>query len=260
MNKIVDTLSKPIYSMYERRLEKEVIESDVPQHIAIIMDGNRRYAKEQMLEGINSGHMLGEAKIEEMLDWCLHLRIKYVTIYAFSVENFKRDGFEIEYLMALAEASLYRISDDPRIHANKVRVNVIGDRESLPEPVREAIAYADERTSMYSDFVFNVALAYGGRQEILGAIKSLASKVKAGDLEIENINESMVAQHLYTGNIPDPDLVLRTSGEVRISNFLLWQMAYSELYFTDVYWPGFRYIDMLRAIRTYQQRVRRYGE
>ena len=254
------TLSDTVYSRYKRNLVKEILSGPVPKHIAMIMDGNRRYASEVLGEGINEGHRKGEAKIEEMLEWCLDLKIPHITVYALSTENFKRDKEEIDFIMKLAEAALYRMADDKRIHENKVRIRVFGDLSILPDNVTEAIKYADERTSSYSDFNFNVAMAYGGRQEIITAVKDIAKKVADREMDVDDISEGIFTEHLYTSDIPDPDLILRTSGEVRMSNFLLWQMAYSELYFTDVYWPSFRYIDLLRAVRSYQQRMRRYGE
>ena len=253
-------LSETAYSRYRKGLIKEVLAGPMPNHIAVIMDGNRRYAKEVLESGRNEGHRKGEKKIEEMLEWCLDLRVPYITVYAFSKENFKRDKDEVDFIMGLSEAALYRMADDKRIHENKVRIKVFGDIPVLPDSVKTAIKYADERTSSYSDFSFNVAMAYGSRQEIISAVKNIARKVASHELDVEEISEETLSEHLYTSDMPDPDLILRTSGEVRMSNFLLWQMAYSELYFTDVYWPGFRYIDFLRAIRSYQQRIRRYGE
>jgi tritrans,polycis-undecaprenyl-diphosphate synthase [geranylgeranyl-diphosphate specific] len=195
-----------------------------------------------------------------MLWWCLELKIEYVTVYAFSTENFKRDKDEVDFIMKLSESALYRMADNKKVHENEVRIKVFGDHAALPENVKKAIKYADEKTSSYTNFTFNVAMAYGSRQEIISAVKDIATKVANKELDVDDISEETFSSHLYTSDIPDPDLILRTSGEVRISNFLLWQLAYSELYFTDVYWPGFRYIDFLRAIRSYQQRVRRYGE
>ncbi|MDR3283046.1 MAG: di-trans,poly-cis-decaprenylcistransferase [Candidatus Methanoplasma sp.] len=256
---ILNVFSKAAYSRYERRLTKEILTGPMPRHVAIIMDGNRRYAAEILESDVSEGHRKGEQKIEEMLDWCLTLKIPYITVYAFSSENFTRDKGEVDFLMDLSEAALYRMADDPRIHENKVRIRVLGNLSDLPPNVQTAIAYADERTSCYSSYSFNVAMAYGGRQEILAAVKEIAEEVRDGKIGIEDISEAKFSNHLYTSDMPDPDLVLRTSGEVRISNFLLWQMAYSELYFADVYWPGFRSIDFLRAVRSYQQRVRRYG-
>lgn len=252
-------ISKQVYSKYERELHKEVMSGPMPKHIAIIMDGNRRYATEFLNADINHGHRMGEDKLEEILDWCVDLNLKYVTVYAFSTENFSRTSNEVDFLMDLCEASLYKVANMQRTHDQGMKVRVFGDRSMLPDSVVKAIDYAEDKTKDNSDFNFSLALAYGGRQEILGAVRDIARKVKDGEMELDEINEEMFSRHLYTSDIPDPDLILRTSGEVRISNFLLWQLAYSELYFTDVYWPGFRFIDLLRAIRSYQQRVRRHG-
>ncbi|MCL2296616.1 MAG: polyprenyl diphosphate synthase [Methanomassiliicoccaceae archaeon] len=252
--------TKTAYSRYKRELTQEIKKGPIPKHIAMIMDGNRRYAAEYLDGDGNEGHRKGEEKIEEMLEWCLDLGIRYVTVYALSTENFKRDKDELDFIMELSETALHRMADSKKIHEKKVKITVFGDRSTLPESVREAIQYAEEKTADYSDFRFSVAMAYGSRQEIVAAVKDIAKKVANKELDVEDISEETFSKHLYTSDIPDPDLVLRTSGEVRISNFLLWQLAYSELYFADVYWPGFRYIDLLRAIRSFQQRIRRYGE
>jgi len=252
--------SRTAYSRYGRKLTKEISEGPLPKHVAIIMDGNRRYAAELLGGNNNEGYLKGEEKIEEMLEWCLDIGIQYVTVYAFSTENFKRDKEEVEFIMSLSEAALYRMADNKRVHEHKVRIRAFGDISVLPENVKEAIKYAEEKTAGYSDYCFSVAMAYGSRQEIISAVKDIARMVADKKLDVEDISEELFSEHLYTSDIPDPDLILRTSGEIRMSNFLLWQLAYSELYFTDVYWPGFRYIDFLRAIRSYQQRQRRYGE
>ncbi len=259
MTAVPNIVQKQVYSTYEHRLRKEVASGPIPQHIGVIMDGNRRYAKENLGSDINEGHRCGEKKIEELMDWCLDIGVKYVTLYAFSSENFKRDQDEVDFLMDLAESSFMEMADNAKIHKNQVAIRALGDLEALPEPVRKAVDYAYERTKDYSNFTISICLAYGGRREIIDAVRKIATKVKAGELEVDDITEELMSSHLYTGDMPDPDLILRTSGEVRVSNFLLWQLAYSELYFTDVYWPGFRYIDFLRAIRSYQQRGRRYG-
>ncbi|MGI5964812.1 MAG: polyprenyl diphosphate synthase [Candidatus Methanomethylophilaceae archaeon] len=252
-------LSNKAYSTYESRLKKEVIDGPIPNHIAIIMDGNRRYAEERG-ETAKEGHNLGKDKLEEVLDWCVDTGVKILTVYAFSTENFKRSQDEVDHIMGLLKMSLVEMADSQKVRDNRVRIKVMGDMDMLPDDVVEAIRYSEEKTKDYSDYFFNMAIAYGGRQEIVSAVKKVAQKVLDGELEVEDINEDTFSFHMYNSDMPDPDLVLRTSGEIRISNFLLWQMAYSELYFTDVYWPGFRYIDFLRAIRTYQQRARRYGE
>ena len=186
--------------------------------------------------------------------------IHILTVYAFSTENFSRGEDEVSYLMELLEQSLYEFADDPEVHSHRVAINVIGDVTMLPDGVVKAMEYAKERTSGYKDNFLNMAIAYSGRQDITNAIRRIAKDVLDGAITVDDIDESMVSNYISTTGLPDPDLVLRTSGEVRISNFLLWQMAYSELYFADVYWPGFRHIDFLRAIRTFQQRKRRFGK
>ena len=257
--KIPSIITNKSYGIYENQLEDEVMQGPMPNHIAIIMDGNRRYAKELGLE-TREGHIAGKDKIRDVLNWCLKLGVKNLTVYAFSTENFNRDPDEVDYIMKLLEKSLYDFGNDEEVHSRKVAINVIGDLDLLPDNVLEAMRYAEEKTKDYSDYTLNMAIAYGGRQDITNAVRSIAQKVRDGEIDVDDINEAMIGSYISTSDVPDPDLILRTSGEVRISNFLLWQMAYSELYFTDIYWPGFRYIDLLRAIRTYQQRKRRFGK
>ena len=257
---LTSLVSETTYDLYETKLEKEVINGQMPRHVAIIMDGNRRYAKEVLkTDDTNEGHRLGKDKVEEVLNWCLRLNIRVLTIYALSTENFSREDSEVDYLIQLLIDTMYELADDERVHKNKIRVRMIGDRELAPERLMEAVRCVEERTHDYDNYRFNIAVAYGGRQEIVSAVKEVARKVKDGTMDISEIDEDSISGHLYTSDDPDPDLVLRTSGELRLSNFLIWQLAYSELYFTDVYWPGFRYIDFLRAIRSYQQRNRRFG-
>ncbi len=243
----------------EKKYFKMVKTQPIPKHIAIIMDGNRRFAEEIGLSSID-GHEKGRDKLEELLSWCLELDVKILTVYAFSTENLNRESDEVKSLLALFEKNFYLLGDDKRVHKNKIKVTVLGQRELLPENVINAIQYAEEKTQSYDQYFFNLAIAYGSRQEITHAIKNIAQDAKNGKIEIDRIDEELVSSYLYTSDFPDPDLVLRTSGEERISNFLLWQLAYSELYFTDVYWPGFKKLDFLKAIYSYQQRHRRFGE
>jgi len=247
------------YKQYEKRLLKEVIQHPAPEHVAIIMDGNRRFARELGL-GPTEGHKEGRNKLEEILNWVMEVGVKILTVYAFSSENLSRNPEEIDELMRLFEESFYKAGDDERIHKHQIRIRALGMIDILPEKVQKAIAYAEEKTKNYDKYNLNLAVAYSGREEIIQAIREIASKVKSGQMELAQIDEKMFSGYLYTKEFPDPDLILRTSGEVRVSNFLLWQLAYSELYFVDVYWPGFRKIDFLRAIRSYQQRARRYGK
>lgn len=223
------------------------------------MDGNRRFAKNFELTP-EAGHLFGRDKIEDVLDWCLELGIKVLTVYAFSTENFNRNESEVKTLMNLCKQELDKAAKDSRIHKNKVRVRVIGHIESLPEDTRQSAEYAMDATAKYDKYFFNIALAYGGREEIIHAIQEIAGDVKKGSLNVQDISQKTVSSYLYTNGLPDPDLILRTSGEERISNFLLWQLAYSELYFSDVFWPAFQKRDFLKAIRTYQKRKRRYGK
>ncbi len=223
------------------------------------MDGNRRFAKQLGLNE-NMGHMKGKDKLEDMLEWCTQLGIEILTVYAFSTENFRRESEQVEALMDLFERNFKRAAEDERVHENEIKIKAIGAVEELPDRVKDAIHYAEEKTKDYDNYYFNIAVAYGGREEIIQGIRKIAQEVKDGELSVEDIDEKTFAQRLYTSDFPDPDLILRTSGEERISNFLIWQLAYSELYFTDVYWPGFRKIDFLRAIRSYQDRHRRWGE
>ena len=248
----------PVYKVYEKRLERQIRKSPVPKHLAVIMDGNRRYAEDL---GIlpHEGHIEGKSTLENLSDWCRNLNIKYLTVYAFSLENLDRDEKELGPLMDLFEESFRNAGDDSRVHDNKVRVRAIGHREMLPAKVVEAIEYAESRTKDYNDFNYNLAVAYGGRQELVRSMEKIAQKVKKGEIEPGEIDAKLISSNLYTSGLPDPDLILRTSGEERISNFLLWQLAYSELYFADVFWPDMRKIDFLRAIRSFQKRKRRLG-
>ncbi|RLF47095.1 MAG: di-trans,poly-cis-decaprenylcistransferase [Thermoplasmata archaeon] len=263
MSRVVDiskAISETAYRTYERMLLNEVKNGPIPKHVAIIMDGNRRFAQEFGFSSAVEGHIQGKRKLEEVLEWCLELGVKVLTVYAFSTENFRRREEEVNALMDLFAKSFRDAADDPRVHKYKVKIRAIGQISLLPKHVRDAIKYAEDKTKDYNEYLLNIAVAYGGREEIISAIRKIAQDVKAGKISPSDIDERMVSTYLYTGDIPDPDLILRTSGEERISNFLLWQLAYSELYFTDIYWPEFRKIDFLRAIRSYQKRQRRFGK
>ncbi len=258
MIRVARRFLSPVYKIYEKRLERQIRKGQVPKHLAVIMDGNRRYAESL---GIlpHEGHVKGKNTLENLSDWCRNLGIKHLTVYAFSLENFNRDKEELEPLMNLFEESFRSAGDDPRVHDNKVRIRAIGHREMLPDTVVKAIEYAEYKTKDYEEFNYNLAVAYGGRQELVRSMEKIAEKVKKGVLAPNEIDADLISSNLYTSGLPDPDLILRTSGEERISNFLLWQIAYSELYFADVYWPDMRKIDFLRAIRSFQKRKRRIG-
>lgn len=248
------------YKVYEGWLWHQLKGGVKPEHIAIILDGNRRWASEQALN-LFSGHEKGADKVEQLIDWCLQLGVKSITLYMFSTENFQRSKSEVEEIMRIAEERFQRILADERIHENKVRVKVIGRVNLLPEHLQQLIADVEKSTEGYDKHFLNFAFAYGGRAEIVDAAKKIAEKVGTGDLSPDEVDEQLFEKHLYTSHMPnqDPDLIIRTSGEERLSGFLLWQSAYSELCFLDVYWPDFRFIDLLRAVRTFQNRKRRFG-
>jgi tritrans,polycis-undecaprenyl-diphosphate synthase [geranylgeranyl-diphosphate specific] len=248
------------YKLYERWLWHQVKNGGKPEHIAIILDGNRRWASEKALEPW-FGHEKGAEKVEQLLNWCLKLNVKSITLYAFSTENFNRPKAEVEEIMRIAEEEFRKILTDERIHKNKVRVKVIGRVNLLPESLQKLVSDVEKATQNYDEHFLNIAFAYGGRAEIVDAARKIAESVQLGKLNIQNIDEGMFEKYLYTSHMPkqDPDLIIRTSGEERLSGFLLWQSAYSELCFLDVYWPDFRLIDLLRAVRTFQKRKRRFG-
>lgn len=248
------------YKMYEKWLWQQVKSGVKPEHIAIILDGNRRWATENELNPW-LGHEKGAETVELLLDWCLKLNVKFITLYAFSTENFRRPPEEIDEIMKISEEKFLKLLTDERIHKNKVHVKVLGRTNLLPESLQQLISEVEKTTSEYDNQFLNFAFAYGGRAEIVDATKIIAEQVKVGKLELDDINENTFEKYLYTSHMTkqEPDLIIRTSGEERLSGFLLWQSAYSELIFLDVYWPDFRFIDLLRVIRTFQQRKRRYG-
>ena len=233
--------------------------SRLPSHISIIMDGHRRFAWSNSMNTVH-GHSAGKEKLKQVMRWVLDLDVPYLTVYALSSENISnRPKDEIDVLYDLYIEGLNEIALDPLIHENRVRVNVVGRLDLLPKKVREAIDLAEMATQSYERFTFTICLAYGGREEIIDAVKSLASEHADGRIGLDSIDVNAISSRLYTSSLPDPDLVIRTSGEERISNFLLWQIAYSEFYFTDVHWPSFSRQDLYWAIEDYVSRGRRYG-
>ena len=254
------TLLQPLYSVYEWYISRNLEKDKMPKHVAIIMDGNRRYSKIQGNINVIEGHKRGVDTLENVLEWCIDLGIDIVTVYAFSTENFKRSEKEVKDLMNLFVDSFLSISTNKKIHKNEVRLKAVGRLDLFPEDVREAILDAEKSTENYTKRLINIAMGYDGRVEIVDAFKKIAKKVEKGELKPEDINEEMINDNLYTAGLEDPNLVIRTSGEERLSGFLLWQSSYSELYFTDSLWPELRKVDFLRAIRSYTQRQRRFGK
>jgi tritrans,polycis-undecaprenyl-diphosphate synthase [geranylgeranyl-diphosphate specific] len=245
--------------LYERVLKAELAET--PSHVAVIQDGNRRYARKQGEEATD-GHRAGAETTEALLDWCDELGIDEVTLYTFSTENFKRPPDERAALFDLIEEKLREFADADRVHESEVHVRAIGDIDRLPERVQDAVAYAHDRTGEYDRLKLNVALAYGGRAELLDATQSIARRVRDGELAPADIDTETVERALYDGPTRDVDLIIRSGGDERTSNFLPWQANGNEaaVYFSAPYWPAFRKIDFLRSIRTYEHRERSWRQ
>lgn len=230
---------------------------NLPKHLAIIMDGNGRWAKQKgMLRAF--GHENGTKSVRETVEACAKLGIENLTLYAFSTENWNRPKLEVDTLMKLLVSSLKK--ELPTLQDNNIRLNTIGNIHLLPAKAERQLLEVIEQTKNNSRMVLTLALSYGSREEIISAVKNIGEKIKNNQLQISDISESTITQHLYTHNLPDVDLVIRTSGEQRISNFLLWQAAYAEFYFTNVLWPDFREKDLHEAIISYQKRERRFGK
>ena len=257
-------IEKRFYSAYQKRLEAEAGTWNIPRHIGVILDGNRRYAKASGLDNVIKGHYQGADKLEEVLHWCDELGVEIFSIWIFSLDNFKRADDEVEGILGLIERKLRELVTIEGLHANQIKVRAMGQIELLPPSLQEAIRQAEEATQNYDKFILNVAVAYGGREEIIEAFRGhLKAEIQNGkDAEqiLEELSVDKIAPYLYTSNLPDPELIIRTSGEVRLSGFLLWQSVYSEFYFCDTYWPSFRKIDFLRALRAYSERKRRFGQ
>jgi tritrans,polycis-undecaprenyl-diphosphate synthase [geranylgeranyl-diphosphate specific] len=250
-----------VYYIYNRWLKETIKHGELPNHIGVITDGNRRWAKARDMEGWE-GHWEGARTLGNFLEWCIELEINTVTIYSFSTENFNRPPRELDELFKVLGDNLEKLLNTPSIHKWGVKVKAIGRVETLPEHFQELIKKVENATTDYASFYLNIAIAYGGRAEIIDATKLIASKVQDEAIKPEDIDEKVLEAHLYTAHLPnpDPDVIIRTSGEARLSNFLVWQSAYSELFLVDVYWPSFRKTDLMRAIRGYQMRQRRFGK
>lgn len=229
----------------------------IPKHIAIIMDGNGRWAKKRFLPRL-AGHKAGSETLREIIETCGELGVQHLTVYAFSTENWGRPDEEITGLFNLLRG--YLNTEIETMDREGIRINAIGDLTGLPEDLRKQIAAAMEKTKIHSKLQLNIALNYGGRDELLKAVQQIASEVRDGTMALSSVTEETIDAHLFTKGIPDPELLIRTSGELRLSNFLLWQLAYSEFYFTDVFWPDFKRNELINAIKEYQNRKRRFGK
>ena len=254
---------RPFYRVYERWLGRQVAAAARPRHIGIILDGNRRHGQRHGLYEPRDIYDLGARKLDDVLGWCGELAVPAVTLWVCSTDNLDRPPHQVSGILAAVEAKLRALACDPVIHRRRVRVQAIGKLQLLPASLVAAIEAAQEATSGYDGMVLTIAVAYGGREEIADAVHALLSEqatqgaTLAGVLD--HITPAAIGRHIYMAGAPDPDLIIRTSGEIRLSGFLLWQSAYSEFYFCDVAWPAFRKVDFLRAERAYQQRRRRFG-
>lgn len=253
-------LPSPLYSIYEQRLSASLDPARMPRHVAVMADGNRRWAKEAGFTDVASGHRAGAVKIAELLEWCDELGIEVATVYLLSVENLQREAAELDLLLDIIGDVVEEIAQRDR----NWRVRMVGHLDLLPESLASRLRAAEKASENNTGTFVNVAVGYGGRQEIADAARELVAQLiaagKSGEELLEGITVEGIGSHLYTKGQPDPDLVIRTSGEQRLSGFLLWQSAYSEIWFTEAYWPAFRRVDFLRAIRDYGQRNRRFGK
>lgn len=246
-----------VYRLYERRLESSISRSGVPRHVGVMCDGNRRWARSAGLLDVSSGHRAGADKIFELLEWCRASNVEVVTLWLLSTDNLARPPAELEQLLQIIEDTVRELV------AQRWRIKPVGALDLLPAETAQVLKDAGEATADYPGLLVNVAVGYGGSREIADAVRSLLQEHATKGTTIEELAEVLdvehIAEHLYTAGQPDPDLVIRTSGEQRLGGFLLWQSAHSEFYFCDAYWPAFRKVDFLRALRSYAGRHRRFG-
>lgn len=242
--------------MFFKRVKTEVDLNNIPRHVAFIMDGNGRWAKKRGMPRL-VGHNAGTETLKKIVKESQRLGVEYITFYAFSTENWKRPSEEVNGLMDILVKFLKSEIDE--IHENQVKISILGDISRLPNYARTQVEYALDKTKDNQGMHFNIALNYGSRDEIVRATKRIAENIQNGSLSIEDINENIISKNLYTADMPDPDLLIRTSGEIRLSNFMLWQLAYSEMKFLDIFWPDFNEEIYRKALADYQTRNRRYG-
>lgn len=235
---------------------EEIDLENLPKHIAIIMDGNRRWAKARGLT-TKDGHKAGSKNLDNIATFCNEIGIEYLTVYAFSTENWKRTQEEVSALMFILKANLDSMLR--KLDLKNIKIRVIGEKENIPPDIQKKIDKLVEKTKNNTGLVLNIAFNYGGRAELVHSTKVIAEKVKSGEINIEDINEKLISDNIYTAGQPDPDLMIRTSHELRTSNFLPWQLTYSEFYFPDKHWPEFGREDLIKAIKVYQKRNRRFG-
>ncbi len=260
---LLSRIARPIYALYGQRLLTQVRIRPPPRHVGIILDGNRRFGRLSGMVDPMQVYAKGAQKLDDLLDWCGELSIPAVTLWVCSTDNLAREPQQVASILGALETKLRALISDPQLHRRRVRVQAIGRLDLLPQSTVDAIRAAEAATADYDTMVLSIAVAYGGREEIADAVREMLSEaMQAGATLSDIINDvcpERIGKHLYLSGTPEPDLIIRTSGELRLSGFLLWQSCYSEFYFSDVLWPAFRKIDFLRAVRAFQQRKRRYG-
>ena len=253
----------PAYAVYERLLARQVSRQPPPRHVGLILDGNRRYARREGLFAEQEAYRLGAGKLDSVIEWCMRLAIPAVTLWVCSPENLGRPPDQVAGILSAIEGKMRSLASDPQVHRHRIRVQAIGRLALLPPTARESIHLAEQATAGYDGMLLSIAAAYGGREEIADAVRAMLAEAGQRGATLADLARTVspddIARHLYLAGAPEPDLIIRTSGEVRLSGFLLWQSATSEFYFSDVLWPEFRKIDFLRAIRSFQQRNRRFG-
>jgi short-chain Z-isoprenyl diphosphate synthase len=257
-------LVAPVYRLYEGRLLHQVKAFPLPRHIGLILDGNRRFARQNQLHHPEEIYAAGANKLDELLEWCIELRIPAITLWVLSTDNRKRPPEEVSGILASLEKKLKILACDSRFLSREVHVRAVGRLELLPPSTLAVLQAAETATKDHSGLYLTIAAAYGGRAEIVDAVRGLlreqlAQQKTLGEV-IDLVTPDAIGRYLYAPDLPDPDLIIRTSGEIRLSGFLLWQCVFSEFYFTDVFWPAFRRVDFLRALRAFQQRQRRFGK
>ena len=261
---LLSLIKLPIYGLYNWRLTNQLRDRPLPQHVAVILDGNRRFARSRGFSSPSKGHLMGAEKIDRLLEWCDELAIPVVTVWALSLDNLHRDPKELDQLIEVIQHKLKDLAQTASPGPSARSVHVVGRLDALPDHVREAIADVETRTAQVGPFRLNIAVGYDGREEITEAVRNLLLERADQEISLKDVAEELtpedITQRLYSKGEPDPDLIIRTSGELRLGGFMLWQSVHSELFFCDALWPAFRKVDFLRALRSYQQRDRRFGK
>jgi short-chain Z-isoprenyl diphosphate synthase len=252
-----------VYQIYTRHLQSKILQGPLPRHVAVILDGNRRFAESNGSSSVALGYRQGAHKVSQLLEWCQDLRIPQVTLWVLSTDNLKRPPEQVQSLCQVIEEEIIGIANGQSESRTPRQIRFFGQIEGLSSSLRESLRRASEITGAYDQYYLNIGVAYGGREEIVDAVRGLLESYDRQGVCLKEVASRVsvaeIESHLYLKGIPEPDLIIRTSGEVRLSGFLLWQSVYSEFYFCDAYWPAFRKLDLLRAIRSFQQRKRRFG-